>query len=550
MKQNDDLSDYYHELLEGQYDCPDRIVLNGYFPLGQQGGGFRYWWRKLTGSDETLDQEHLLRMAGRFSRRVHAYAKRRRIPLVHCGPGVHKHTLAEQYLPTDPRFTGLFLILVAKAPALVWEVTSRGGAPHLTRKTPWPYVNHYHFHIIDKEWGHLTFKLSGHPPFGVQVMLNGHEWVERRARQKAIPVVKEGNCFVGGSDFPALDRLADALCEERAIGRLIRVCERWVYSSCLCFALDRAAQARSGFRYQYSCFQLEYSRNLLFVRGTVLDEVYQGLIDRTRRVLDVATLKTIFGQKHRPHHRRRAGGASGIERTVYVGHDLTVLKVHWGRRLTLKLYDKGARGLRIEVIVHNVKALQCGKRLEKLSIMLAELQRMVIDFLNVVQAAHISSLDAGALDALPQPTHRGTQRLAGVDIQKARMRAVIAAVLALALQPGGFTVGDLADKARTRLAPGAPPYTPRHAAYDLRKLRGKALVERVGTTRRYHPRPPGIRTLAALLILREKVIKPVLAGAGRPRLGRPPKRIHPLDVHYENLQREMRRAFDTLGLAA
>jgi hypothetical protein len=39
MKQNDDLSDYYQELLEGRYDCADRIVLNGYFPLGQQGGG-------------------------------------------------------------------------------------------------------------------------------------------------------------------------------------------------------------------------------------------------------------------------------------------------------------------------------------------------------------------------------------------------------------------------------------------------------------------------------------------------------------------------------
>ena len=70
MKPNDDLSDYSQELLEGRYDCPDRIVLNGYFSLGQQGGGFRYWWRQLTGSDQTLDQEHLLRMAGRFSRRV------------------------------------------------------------------------------------------------------------------------------------------------------------------------------------------------------------------------------------------------------------------------------------------------------------------------------------------------------------------------------------------------------------------------------------------------------------------------------------------------
>jgi hypothetical protein len=552
MKQNDEFSTYYEDLLEGRYDCVDRIVVNGYFPLGQQGGGFRHWWRKLTGSDETLDQEHVLRMAGRFSRRVHAYARRHRIPLLHCEPGVRKHELAEQYRPSAPTFRGVFLILVAKAPALVWEVThGSSGAPHLTRKTPWPYVNHYHFHVIDPEWGHLTFKMSGHPPFGVQVMLNGHEWVERRARKHTLAVVKEGNCFVGGSDFPALDRLAEALCHAHVIERLTAVCDRWVYSSCLCFALDRDEQERSGFQYQYSCYQLEYSRNLLFARGTMLEEVYQGLIDRTRRLLDVDTLKTIFGRKNRPHQRRKAGGvAPRVERVVDgSAYDLTVFKVHFGR-LTLKLYDKGDRVLRIEVIVHSVKALRCGKRLEKLPIVLAMLQRMVIGFLNVVQAAQLSTLDAGALDTLPQPTRRAAQRLAGVDLQKPRMRAVTAAVLALAPKPGGFTVDELVDKTRALLGPGEPPYTPCRAAYDLRKLRGKQLVERVGRTRCYQPRLPGIRTLAALLILREKVIKPVLAGAGRPKLGRPPKTIHPLDVHYDNLQRELRRTFETLGLAA
>ena len=38
--------------------CGVRIVLNGYFPRGHSGGGFRSWWRDLTGSDESLDQEH------------------------------------------------------------------------------------------------------------------------------------------------------------------------------------------------------------------------------------------------------------------------------------------------------------------------------------------------------------------------------------------------------------------------------------------------------------------------------------------------------------
>lgn len=109
---------------------------------------------------------------------------------------------------------------------------------------------------------------------------------------------------------------------------------------------------------------------------------------------------------------------------------------------------------------------------------------------------------------------------------------------------------ELADKVR-QLRPGAEvPYTPRHASYDLSKLCGKQLVERLGRTRRYRLLPRGIRILVGRLILREKVIKPVLAGLGKPRVGRPPKHVDPLDRHYENLQREMRRTFETLALAA
>jgi hypothetical protein len=68
---------------------------------------------------------------------------------------------------------------------------------------------------------------------------------------------------------------------------------------------------------------------------------------------------------------------------------VTVFKLHFGR-LTLKVYDKGARVLRIEVIAHSVKDLRCGKRLEKFPIVLARLQRIVIDFLNVVHAVHLT----------------------------------------------------------------------------------------------------------------------------------------------------------------
>ena len=71
----DQLSALYNDLLEGGYDCVDRVILNAYFARGQFGGGFRIWWRALHGSDENLDDNHLMRMAGRFSRRLRAWAR-------------------------------------------------------------------------------------------------------------------------------------------------------------------------------------------------------------------------------------------------------------------------------------------------------------------------------------------------------------------------------------------------------------------------------------------------------------------------------------------
>jgi len=549
MTTSDDLSTYLADRLEGTYDCVDRITLRGYYPLGQTSGGLLTWWNQLF-SNTALTEERLRKLAGDFARRVQAYARKHQIALRYCATGEKdKHAQAEKLRPVDPHFRGVFAIFVAKAPALVWQAkNNRDGKVVVRRPKSWPLVYHYHFHIVDPEWGHVTIRMSGHPPFGLQISLNGHEWVQRQARKQAISWVKEGNCFVGGSDLAGINGLAQELDGARGLALLGQVVDRWVYSACLCFALNREQQQRSGFRYAYSCYQLEYSRNLLFKSGRQLDEVYQGLIDRTRRVLDVPRLKTIFGRKQRPSKTQARDGRLEkiIERLEY---DLTVFKVHFGK-LTLKMYDKGDRVLRVEVIVNNIEELRCGKRLEKLPGMLERLEAMVVGFLEVVQAAHLSFVDGQQLDALAVPSVRGARRRAGVDLQKARMRAVAEAVIALAAQPEGFTAANLAERVRAQKGRAMASYVPRQAAYDLNKLRGKSLVERIGKTRRYRVRRPGIRTLVALQILREQVIKPVLAGVCRPKRGRPPKTLHPLDVHYQKLQCEMLATLRTLKIAA
>src|SRR5271165_3828797 len=158
-----------------------------------------------------------------------------------------------------------------QAQAPVWHVEANY---HLERKKP--YVNHYSFHILDRDWGHVTSKISGHPPFPAQVILNGHEYVACQARKAGIGFIKNGNCFTAISNTSSFAEIAETLSEQRAVGRLREVCERWVYRSCLCFALDFEEQQRSGFRYHFSNYQMEYSRNLIFVVGGRMEQGLPG----------------------------------------------------------------------------------------------------------------------------------------------------------------------------------------------------------------------------------------------------------------------------------
>jgi hypothetical protein len=231
MSATDVLATAYADFLQDQYDCVDRIIVNAYYQMGCTPGGFRTWWRALFGNDDNLDNNHLMRLAGRFSRRVRGWAKSQGIPLIDCAARERKHDLAEEFLPKDANQTGIFLVLVNRAPFPVWDVQRYGaGGINLRRKKPAPYVNHYTFHIGDQEWGHVAIRMCGHPPFSALVMLNGHEKVTSGCQKNGILFRKEGNCFTEFADAAGLQLVADTLRSQDATGRLRQVGERLALS--------------------------------------------------------------------------------------------------------------------------------------------------------------------------------------------------------------------------------------------------------------------------------------------------------------------------------
>jgi hypothetical protein len=390
--------------------------------------------------------------------------------------------------------------------------------------------------------------MAGHPPFGAQVILNGHEYVARQAAKAHVEVGEDGNCFTQCPQPRKLAQVADTLSMDQTIGRLSQVCDRWIYSACLCFALDIDEQ-RTTFQYEYSVYQVEYSRNLLFRVGRQMEEVFQHLVDRTRSRLHVSHLRTLFGTRARPRPTRAEPAptvAVAVETSAY---DRTLFKVRFGK-LQLKAYTKGKRTLRFEAVAHNTAAVQCGRLLVRFPLIVARLQGMVERFLTMLDCVDAAFVADGTLDELPLPSRVGRTRVGGLDPNKPRTRAAMQAVLALAAAPDGFTVTDFARQVRSATGQPTTSYGVRQAAYDLKKLRGKHLITKQGPRRRYAPSADAVRSMTTLLVLRDQVIRPLLAGVRTPRQGRPPSTWTRLDQHYQTLRLDLRALFTELGVAA
>lgn len=281
-----------------------------------------------------------------------------------------------------------------------------------------------------------------------------------------------------------------------------------------------------------------------------MDQAFQALIDRGRAPLSLATVRRILGYRRRPRYHKRKGKSAewevSVERPAY---DLTIFKLHGGK-LALKIYTKGERVLRIEAIAHNTQELACGRSLEKFPRIVSELSSILERFMEALSCIDQCLVADETLEQLPTPSRVGRTKVGGIDFNKARMRWVAEAVLALAASPGGFTASVLARQVRIVGQQSASMYDPRRAAYDLKKLRGKEIVRRIAKSQRYEPIPKGLKTMAALVVLRDKAIKPLLAAAQRLRRSRRPQNASSLDNHYETIRLAMQGVFQELGIAA
>ncbi len=215
----------------------------------------------------------------------------------------------------------------------------------------------------------------------------------------------------------------------------------------------------------------------------------------------------------------------------------------------MKIYSKGERVLRIEAVAHDTRELRCGRSLENFAHLVGALKSMLQRFIDALSCIDQCFIADDLLEQLPAASLVGKTKVGGIDLNQPRMRRVAEAVVALSASPNGFTTSQLAAQVRALSKQSPFEYGPRRATYDLKKLRANQIVRRIGRTRRYEPVLTGLRAMTALVVLRNKAIKPLLAAAQEIRPARGPQHPTPIDGHYQAIRVAMRGVFNELGVA-
>src|SRR5262249_13433376 len=321
---------------------------------------------------------------------------------------------------------------------------------------------------------------------------------------------------------------------------------RWL-AQLVPFFTDRERR-HQGFGYRLFVSQVEYCTNLVFHDRAALDRLHDRLLDLNRPIGHPDKVALIFGR--RISQRTDAGLKAQI-----LDHDLgqPVIRSE-DKSSSIKQYVRDHRVLRTETTSYHTPDLGVNKGIEHLPELRQTMAASNDRYLEVQQDVMETFVDRGQLERLRQGTVSPTgRRTPGLKLDDPRLLAVLQALTCFAFLAGRgwFRTTDLHQMAAEALGRTTETYTLGQLRYDLAKLRGKGLVERIVGTQAYRLPGQGYRIAVLYLKLFPRIYAPLTAGTLDPvasdnRL--PPQRRASLDRLYTAVDRALSQLFESIGV--
>jgi hypothetical protein len=480
-------------------ESADRVYLNGYVKYLQLPGGLITFIREQMGFPIPSPLV-LPKVTKAFREAVEKFAVTQGLTIVDFGHDEAKDETARAHLAKFGQKSGVVLIGKAQEKTLGYKArrVDRGTRVWFEYSRQTLRVTYYYFYILDEDFGLFFIKICTYFPFDVKVCFNGHEWAKQQLRREGIGFEALSNGFLSCEDPVRLQ----SICHQLDAEKIQALFDRWVAQ--IPWPISAQQQA-AGYRHQLSIWQMEVSRTQVFadpeqgwalVECLIRDNLDLGRPDRVSLIFERRVTKRTPGEFHTRVLRE------GMQPTI---------RIHY-KHSALKQYLKEGRALRTEMMFNNTQDFGLTRGLHNFT-RLFELgchyNRRLLEQERISQDCFLPIQTMRALGRSTL-TENG-QRASALRFGEQRTMALLEALAGLAYIPKPISNRTLRSAVTQLLDVPPETYSSAQMTYDLRRLRLKGLIERIGHSHRYCLTALGIKVVTFFTKLYHRLFCPGLA---------------------------------------
>jgi hypothetical protein len=253
----------------------------------------------------------------------------------------------------------------------------------------------------------------------------------------------------------------------------------------------------------YSISQIEYCRNFIFKRNFPIHKLFERSCELGVWRLTAHKISEIFGQRL---HRKMSGKLATVIDQIEHGHH--VYRAYF-KHAFLKQYEKFSTFLRNELCSNNLKDFGLRKGLDNLEAVREKLQAVTSRFASF-QAQWLNvHVDFPLLQRIALPITIGSVRYPGIKIHETRIIRLMEVLLHGGTNVGGWTAKQIHEAVLTTFGLSERGYRLNQLRYDLRKLKGHALLERDGSRYAYRLTTKGLEVGLLFLFFHKRLCGPL-----------------------------------------
>lgn len=497
------LSERYSDQLDGVLSCYDRIVITGSLqPFCYAQGMTSYLYQHGIRIFDYAQFAEPLRERIRANAEALSVAKGVKIEFIRK-KDFRKESRVQQILKERGEEPGLVHIFGAMEGCSSYRPWHNKETGKTYLKPDSSKCMTYYFYFIDEQLGLCYLRVPTWCPFRLQFYFNGHNWLANQLKQRGIAYKMLDNAFIQIADYTLANQLANEFDPEI----LHRHLDTFAQQYC-------PVVTDLKLNFYWSLMQSEYATDLVFKSRETLQAFYPHLLETLTHAVKPADIATFLGRKLNGNYQGELGNRFNRR---WLG---TRIKHQMGP-VSIKMYDKFNRVLRLETTVNNVSFFKhyrqvqhrdgtasmrwapMKKTIHSLPALQEVLQAANQRYLKFISSMATPQVGVEKLHQLAETKTKDQHRHKGFNLFSEEDTCLFRTLL-----QGEFFISGFTNK---QLRCYLPNKSVSQVTRLLKRLRVHGVIKKVGKRYKYYLTDFGCQAAAMGLKLREMVVIPTLA---------------------------------------